>query len=145
MARGEEQMALIVKNDKVAIDPTQGGEAAYLPFRYHADFIDYLAAAPDLFQIVTYDDLMWQEESPEAISYPREKEVWQRAMRDGRLSKGKIYVLIQHDVDTRPERTLKLLEYEAEKGVRSNVMIFNKRVDRRRLAATLPFPLVPEV
>lgn len=54
--------------------------------------------------------------------------------------------MIQHDVDTQPERTHNLLRYEAARGIPSNVMIFNRRVNRRKLAATgelefTPYPI----
>ena len=55
---------------------------------------------------------------------------------NGALDPSKIYILLQHDVDTRPERSMRLVDYERSKGVRSNVMIFNRRVNRRKLAAT---------
>ncbi len=117
-------------------DPTQGGEAAYIPFSYHADFIDMLADNPDVFQIITYDDLPWQQGEPASVGYPGEKTAWDKMLADGTLNPRKIHVLIQHDVDTRPERTMDLVRYEASRGIPSNVMIFNRRVNRRKLAQT---------
>jgi hypothetical protein len=116
--------------------PFQDNMVAYIPFGYHAGFIDYLAANRNLFQIITYDDLMWQDERAVNGTYPNERKAWEHAMREGRLDPNKIYVLIQHDVDTCPERTLNLLKYEASRGILSNVMIFNKRVNRKKLATT---------
>jgi hypothetical protein len=112
------------------------GEAGYFPFKYHTDFIDYLADNPRLFQILTYDDLKWQGEHPAYGAYPAEYRAWNQAMRTGSLDPRKIYVLIQHDVDIRPERTLNLMRYEAARGIASNVMIFNKRVNRKKMMAT---------
>ena len=46
----------------------------------------------------------------------------------------KIYVILQHDVDDSPERTHRLLRVQEDLGVRSNVMIFNRLVNRGKLA-----------
>jgi hypothetical protein len=108
---------------------------AYIPFGYLRDFIDFLADNPDLFQILTYDDLMWQNEPAVNGAYPGERKAWDRAMREGRLDPDKIYILIQHDVDSRPELTFNLLKHEAARGIRSNIMIFNRLLDRKKLAA----------
>ncbi|MCP5426847.1 MAG: hypothetical protein H6964_06565 [Chromatiaceae bacterium] len=123
-------------SDTPETDPTQGGEAAYIPFGYHADFINYLADNKNLFEIITYTDLMWSGDRAFDKNYPDERFAWNKALKEGLLDRKKIYVLIQHDVDTRPERTLNLLRHEQARGVRSNVMLFNKRVNRRKLAAT---------
>jgi hypothetical protein len=45
-------------------------------------------------------------------------------------------VLLQHDADSRPERTMNAVVEEASVGVPSTVMIFAHRVDRRHLQST---------
>lgn len=103
----------------------------YFPYRYHAGFVDYLANHPEWFEIITYDDLAWQEgDDPHAL-YPNEKAAWDARLRRGELDGGKIYVLIQHDVDRSPERTMRLLAHEIQRGVPSNLMLFNRRIDRQ--------------
>lgn len=108
----------------------------YIPFGYHAEFIDYLADQPELFQVITYNDLKWQDGDSAELSYPAEKLAWDRAVQSGELDDSKIYVLIQHDVDSQPQRTINLVRHEAMRGIPSNVMIFNRRVDRRHYLAT---------
>lgn len=103
----------------------------YIPLKYHTDFIDLIADNPNIFQVITYKDLKWQKSDSADSFYPAEKRAWDEAMRKGELDGRKIYVLIQHDVDSQPQRTMSLLKYEAQKGVPTNVMIFNRRVNRR--------------
>jgi hypothetical protein len=45
-------------------------------------------------------------------------------------------VLLQHDVDAFPERTHAILREEEALGLRSNIMVFNRRLNRRRLRDT---------
>lgn len=111
-------------------------QCGYIPFGYHTDFIDYLADNPDLFKVITYKDLKWQDGDSADSFYPAEKRAWDKAMRSGELDDSKIYVLIQHDVDSQPQRTMNLVRHEALRGVPSNVMVFNRRVDRRHFVST---------
>lgn len=129
-------------------------QCGYFPFGYHTDFINYLADNPGLFKIITYKDLKWQDGDSADSFYPAEKRAWDKAMRSGELDDSKIYVLIQHDVDSQPQRTMDLLRHEALRGVASNVMVFNRRVDRRHFISTgemnytpydLDFDLLKEV
>lgn len=103
----------------------------YIPFGYHTDFIDLLADNPDIFQVITYEDLKWQDSNTSESYYLAEKRAWDNAMRSGELDDSKIYVLIQHDVDSQPMRTINLLKYESKRSIPTNVMIFNRRVNRR--------------
>jgi len=64
-------------------------------------------------------------------------------MRSGEIDRSKIHVLLQHDVDTREERTFLLLREEERLGLRSNVMVFRRRVDRRHLQATGELKFTP--
>ncbi len=129
-------------------------QCGYIPFGYHTDFINYLADNPGLFKIITYKDLKWQYGDSADSFYPAEKRAWDMAMRSGELDDSKIYVLIQHDVDSQPQRTMDLVRHEALRGVASNVMVFNRRVDRRHFISTgemnytpydLDFDLLKEV
>jgi hypothetical protein len=117
-------------------DPTKGGEAAYIPLGYYSDFLKLLVANPEHFEIITYADLEWGDDFDHLNGYPAEKRAWQNALGSGTRDPSKIYVLLQHDVDTRPERTERVLEIEQELGAPSNVMIFTRRVNRRQLAET---------
>lgn len=112
-------------------DPTQEGLAGYFPLRFFTDLVDFLIAHPDRIEVITYDDLPWADDHDAARAYPGERARWQ-AGRDP----GRIYVLLQHDVDTRPDRSMRVLRHELARGARSNVMIFVRRVDRRHLRDT---------
>lgn len=117
-------------------DPTEGGRAAYIPLRFHTDFLDFLAGHPDRIEVITYADLPWGDDHDAGHGYPAERRAWERQLKSGERDPRKIYVLLQHDVDTRPERSMRLLEEELARGTRSNMMIFVRRVDRRHLKAT---------
>lgn len=102
----------------------------YIPFKYYSDFLKFLSSNKNI-EVITYDDFDWGEDFDYENSYLSEFKSWSRKIKEGDLDKDKIYVLIQHDVDTAPERTLAVLREEERFSIRSNVMFFNKRVDRR--------------
>jgi len=104
-----------------------------LPYRYMADFLGFLNGHRDRVQTVTYDDLPWGGDFDYHHNYPVEWGNWKRELGGGTRDSRVIYVLLQHDVDGLPERTMAMLREEAELGLRSNVMIFNRRVDAARL------------
>ena len=65
-----------------------------------------------------------------------------------------IRVLLQHDVDVMPDRTMRVLEMERAMGLRSNVMLMGRCVDRvtyersgvlRHLPYALDFPRLSEL
>lgn len=112
----------------------QGG--AYFPFQYYCDFLQFVCDHRNLIQIITYDDLAWGRDYDYEHNYPGERQDWQRQLENGEIDPNKIYVLLQHDADTRPERTLAVLREEHRRGIRSNVMIFSRRVDRRHMRTT---------
>jgi hypothetical protein len=109
---------------------------AYLPVQYYVDFLDLLNRRRDAVEIITYRDLPWGGDYDFLGSYPEERRNWKNQIAAGERSKHKIYVLLQHDVDGRPERTVRLLQEEERLGIRSNVMIFNRLINRTRLAKT---------
>ncbi|HXK39212.1 MAG TPA: hypothetical protein VJ837_00015 [Candidatus Paceibacterota bacterium] len=82
-----------------------------------------------MIQILTYDDLPWRDDFDYESGYPSEQARWAAVPRRDEF----IHVLLQHDVDTRPERTLQVLQHEERLQLPSNVMIFNKRIDRQHL------------
>jgi len=127
-------------NDPFADRPPEG--TAPFPFRFYVEFLEFLAAHPDI-QIITYADLPWGGDFDAARGYPREKARWQRKLRLKLLSPKKIYVLVQNDVDTHPQRTEAVLRHHERTGIPANVMIFNRRVDRRHLVRTGELSLTP--
>lgn len=139
-------------NALVTNNESKGG---YFPLEYHLGFLDYLSKRNDI-EVITYDDLAWGEASttgnwcanwlarwkvgasliPRASEwheYKREYANWKHKLRIGKRDPRKIYVLIQHDVDSHPERTFPLLREEANRGIPSNVMIFAQRHSRKTL------------
>lgn len=107
----------------------------YFPFGFVHDFLRFLKEHESRVEVITYRDLPWHDDFDYAKSYPREWKRWKKELGEVR-SKQKIYVLLQHDVDSVPERTLRLLREEDALGLRSNVMIFRERVDRRHFVRT---------
>lgn len=99
----------------------------YFPFEYLRHLLHYLKNN-NQFEIITYDDLSWQEEDSPLEFYPNEYKNWVK-----KADRNKIYILLQHDVDFLPEKTHNLLEEELQCDIKSNVMIFNKRLDRPKL------------
>ena len=97
---------------------------AYFPFKFHLDLIDILSENKDLFNIITYKDLCWDLNEPYYNRYLKEKFDWEKKISRTK-QKNKIHILIQHDVDSNPERTMKLIKYEKEKNIKTNIMIFN--------------------
>ena len=104
---------------------------SYLPFGYFADFLGFLDRHRDSIETLTYRDLPWQGDWDDAGGYPSEATAWRRAR-----NPGKVYVLLQHDVDSAPERTMDALRLEEGLGLRSNVMIFNRRIERHHYRET---------
>jgi len=85
-----------------------------------------------MIEVITYADLDWGDDYDGEAWYPDELARWRMkssALRDA----GKCQLLIQHDVDSGPQRSMAMVHLERTLGLRSNVMIFNQRVDRARL------------
>lgn len=115
------------------LDPLKG---AYFPRRYLTDFYRFMTDHPDLFELITYADLAWDGDEDHTSGYPGEFSRWQQKLKRGALDAGKIYVLIQYDIDSRPERMLGLLQDDDHQKVPTNIMVFNRRIDRRHLKAS---------
>jgi len=109
---------------------------AYFPRRYLTEFFDLISELDSQIQVITYTDFSWRETDDFAAGYPGEWQEWQRELKDGTRDPEKSYVVVQYDVDSRPERTLGLLHEPSHESVPANIMIFNKRVDRRHLKNT---------
>jgi hypothetical protein len=102
----------------------------YFPFKLHTDLIDLFANNRDIFNIITYDDFLWDKDEPCCLNYPSEKDRWERYLKKNIAERYKIHVLIQHDVDASPENTMNLIKYEKDKNIKSNIMIFNRKTIR---------------
>ncbi len=107
-------------------------QGAFFPLGFFTGFLDFLAANRDRLEPITYADLDWGEDCDGEGGYPQERARWRRLSKDLKAA-GRAQVLIQHDVDTWPYRTNPVVEAERARGIRSSVMIFHRRVDRKRL------------
>lgn len=116
--------------EAILVDEEQRG--AYFPLKFFIDFLHYLSARPNKYKIITYDDFCWSEGERYPDHYSAEYRRWQRTLAADE-DRDKICILIQHDVDSRPQRSMTVLRHEMECGMPSNPMIFSKRVDRKRL------------
>ena len=107
-------------------------KGGYFPLEFFVEFLSYLKNNSQI-EIITYADMAWCPVEKSETIYQAEQKNWQKKLREGSRDPDKIYVLIQHDVDSRPERSMKVVEEEIALGVPSNVMIFNRRHDRKLL------------
>lgn len=125
------QVPLDIEKEKVG-DNKQG----YIPLQYYIDFLKMLDDNRDRVQVITYRDLYWGDDYDYEQNYPAEHEAWKSKIKKDEIDSSKIYVLLQHDVDSNPGRTLDLAIEEEKLNIPSNIMIFNKRISRRYLKAT---------
>jgi hypothetical protein len=108
-------------------------KGGYFPLEYFVHFLEFLIKNGDIMEIITYDDLAWGNDFDYASNYKQEYSRWKGEMKSGLRDRQKIYVLLQHDVDSRAERTMKVVLKEEHLGIRSNVMIFTERLNRKKL------------
>ncbi len=109
---------------------------AYFPQSYLTDMFKFLSRNKDKIEIITYQGLEWNDDYDYDHGYPVEKKAWLSSIKHGESDNSKAYLLIQYDVDTRPERTMNLLRHEVHHAIPANIMCFVKRVDRKHLKKT---------
>lgn len=109
------------------------GECNYFPYSYLRGFLELVASNSELINVLTYDDLDFGDDADHEHAYPSEQARWREGLRNGRWDSDRIHLLIQHDVDRFPERTHQAVRDEIELGLRANVMVFHRRVDRQSL------------
>ena len=119
-----------------SLKKTTKADGGYFPLEYFVDFLRFLRQHNDIFEIITYDDFPWMQDYDYSQNYIKEWKNWKHQLKTGARNKQKIYVLLQHDVDSSPERTLAILQEEERLGIPSNIMIFNRRINRRHLQKT---------
>ena len=110
--------------------------SGYFPFEYFVDFLEFLRANDDVVEIITYDDLPWGDDHDSVNGFPEERARWLRQLERGQRDPRKIYVLIQHDVDTAPERTMAIVREEHRLAIPTNLMVFARRMSRRHMRET---------
>jgi hypothetical protein len=128
----------IMQAEQIDVEKEKAGDNSqgYLPLQYYIDFLKMLAENTDRIKVITYRDFCWGDDYDYQNNYPAEHAAWTKKLRKGEIDPGKIYVLLQHDVDSNPGRTIDVAREEERLGVPSNIMIFNKRISRRYLKAT---------
>jgi len=107
------------------IDPRLAAEpTGNFPLGFYEEFLSYLREEGIV--ALTYDSLFAREsDCDHEAGYPSEFARWNRS-RDRRRR----YVLIQHDVDDRPDFTHRMIELERRYEIRSSIFIFNRRFSR---------------
>jgi len=117
------------------VDDTKSVKSgAYFPQQYLTDMFRFFKRHDEKIEIITYRDLCWDTNDFDFEGwYPNEKQAWLNRIDSGQIDPKKAYVLIQYDLDSRPERAMSLLSHAEHRGVPANVMRFNQRIDRKRL------------
>jgi len=114
----------------------KGDKQGWLPLRFFVDFLEFLHRNRETIKIITYDDLDWGNDFNYEKSYPTEWKNWNTQLKTGARDSDKICVVIQHDVDARPEMAMAILNEEERLGIPSNVMLFHRRINRRHFQKT---------
>jgi hypothetical protein len=128
---------LVDKTAEVSRDTDLSPQAgAYFPRRYLTDFFRFIEAHDADLRVITYGDLPWNDDWDFASGYPVERKAWASQLASGERDPNKAYILLQYDVDSWPKRTMSLLREPTQLLVTTNIMIFNKRIDRSRLKMT---------
>ncbi|MCG8601798.1 MAG: hypothetical protein MI807_16780 [Verrucomicrobiales bacterium] len=101
-------------------------QSAYIPLCYYTGFLELLREFDDIFEVKTFRDLKWGRDFNHEECYPSEWAKWNLTS-----SPRKITVVIQHDVDSRPERSWLAAREEEKLNIPSTFMIFNNRIGRK--------------
>jgi len=117
------------------VDDTKSAKSgAYFPQQYLTDMFRFFKQHNEEIEIITYRDLCWDTNDYDFEGwYPSEKQAWLNRIDSGQIDPKKAYVLIQYDLDSRPERAMSLLSHAEHSDIPANVMRFNQRIDRKRL------------
>ena len=109
---------------------------AYFPLNYLTDMFKFIDANSDKLSVFTYEDMHISGGQDNASGYQAEFKAWhQRIAADPTASK-KAHLLIQYDIDARTDRMHSLIASPEHDKVPANIMLFNERVDRKRLKTT---------
>jgi hypothetical protein len=108
-------------------------KAGYFPRRFLTDFLKFIRDNCADISVLTYASLPWGDDRDYEGSYPEEFTRWCGGLQAGEFDRSKAHVLIQYDVDSRPDRTMALLASPDHKGLPANTMIFNKWINRAAL------------
>lgn len=100
------------------------------PAAYLDSFLEHVARPDSNVVVMTYADLDFAGDVNYEDNYPVERALWQAKVASGEIDPTKVYLFLQHDVDSRPELTMRMLRVQERLGIRSTLMIFNKSINR---------------
>lgn len=104
----------------------------YLPFEMLADFLR--AGTRRGVRFLLYSDFEWNNDYNPDTMYRGEFQSWTKKTLARPIRWGSsLNYLLQFDIDAEPERGMYAIELCGLAGVRTNVMVFNRRVNRQRL------------
>jgi hypothetical protein len=126
-------------------DDAEDKGGAYFPLSYITGMFDYFRRHSASISVLTYDDFAWDGDFDFASNYLNERTAWKAGLKSGRFDKSKAHVVVQYDVDTAPHRTLALLRHDAHRGMPANVMIFNRRIDRKKMRTAGELKFTPYI
>jgi hypothetical protein len=129
----------------VSVPDTHEG-AGYFPAAYLEGFLRFLRRHRRHIQLWTYDELPWGDNYDPETMYEKEKEAWSSLVKTSRTWRKKIHLVLQHDVDSVPEQSMAFARLEKVLGLRTNIMIFNRRIHRTVLeehgiVQATPYPI----
>ena len=90
---------------------------AYFPLIYLTQLNDFLNAKKDLYNIINYDDLKW-EESAESMYFDKEWGNWKQHFTSNHQMQNKKQILIHYDIDSFVWRTNQLPKHSSHKGIK---------------------------
>lgn len=134
--------ALSASNDNPFQEPgatdqdLSGKSGSYFPRRYLTDMFRFIEANNDKLSVNTYEDLEFPTLEDARLNYPSEYSHWTKKVKADPAKARKAHIFLQYDIDSRPERLHGLLKEETHTAVPANIMIFNRRIDRRHLKNT---------
>ncbi|MCP5206950.1 MAG: hypothetical protein H7A01_07085 [Hahellaceae bacterium] len=96
------------------------------PLGYFEDFIDIISHFKDIFEVITYRDLDWIDDADKENFYPKERAQWLK-YRDP----NKIYLIIQHDLDSGIQDAIDMLNYEKKHQIKSVIMVLIDPINSR--------------
>jgi hypothetical protein len=125
--------AASAESTSLAADPGEGRDA--FPYAYARSFLEFLRQQQPLIRTITYADLDFAAGDTHTDHYAAEFARWNQRVAATPWMRRTIFVLLQHDVDFLPGHTMRMAADQARLGLRSNLMLFHRRIDRRRLQA----------
>jgi hypothetical protein len=101
------------------------------PYAYLEGFSRFLHEHQDRIRVITFADLEFAPGDDYRDHYAAEFSRWKSKVRNTPWMQRTVFVLLQYDVDHLPEQTVRLMSDQAKLGLRTNAMIFHRRISRR--------------